>query len=327
MQIRRGSLAAAAPGSTSKVQCFQGSTSAAPHRERMRALLKAHPELRGLVGPAPATAACIAAVCGAQLGAALLLAQAPGWAILLASYTVGAVLSLALWTLLHETTHDLVFRTGTANRLTGLLASLPLGLPVGATFRQCHLLHHRHPGDPILDADVPSPWEARLVGASPCRKALWLFCIAGVQSLRVLRMREVKLLDRWLALNLASQAIFTVLLLATAGPGALGYLVASTLFSIGLHPLGGRWIQEHVLVRPDQETYSYYGPMNLLVFNAGYHHEHHDLMRVPWMRLPEVRRIAPKFYAELHAHRSWTALLIRFLTDRNLTLYSRAVRR
>ena len=305
---------------------FQVERGAAPHRHRGRLLLKAHPELRALVGPAPITAAWIAAAGTVQLASAVLLAGAPAWAILLAAYGVGAVLSLALWTLLHETSHDLVFRSPAANRLAGILCGLALGLPVATSFRTYHLLHHRHHGDRLLDADVPSDWEARWVGCYPLRKALWLLGLPVIQSLRALRIKEVTFLDRWQVLTLALQAVFTVALVAAAGWGALVYLLLSTCFSIGLHPLGGRWIQEHYLVREDQETYSYYGPMNALVFNAGFHHEHHDLMRVPWMHLPAVRRIAREHYSHLHAHRSWTALLFAFLFNRNLTLLSRAVR-
>jgi sphingolipid delta-4 desaturase len=325
-QAGSGSLAfrpeSRAPGRKS----FAVATGADPHRERMRQLIRDHPELRTLVGHAPATSAWIAAAAAAQLTLAISLGNAPWWALLLAAYAVGAVLALALWTLLHETTHDLVFATSTANRVTGLIAALPLGLPVASTFRQIHLLHHRHHGHPVLDADVPSAWEARWVRNCPLRKALWLAAGAAIQSLRVLRMKEVRLIDRWAVLTIAVQLGFTIALVASAGWGSLAYLLLSTLFSVGLHPLGGRCIQEHHLVRPGQETFSYYGPMNAFLFNAGYHHEHHDLMRVPWMRLPKVRRMAPEYYSGLHAHRSWTALLLAFLFDRRATLFSRTVR-
>ena len=67
--------------------------------------------------------------------------------------------------------------------------------------------------------------------------------------------------------------------------------------------------------------------MNVLALNVGYHNEHHDLMRVPWTKLPALKRLAPELYEPLHFHRSWSALLWRFLTDPSITLYSRVIGR
>ncbi len=112
-----------------------------------------------------------------------------------------------------------------------------------------------------------------------------------------------------------------------AGWGAFAYLALSSVFSIGLHPVGARWIQEHYLVFPGrQETFSYYGPMNVFALNVGYHNEHHDLMRVPWHRLPRLKSLAPELYEPLHCHRSWTRLLLKFIFDRSLSLHSRVTR-
>jgi sphingolipid delta-4 desaturase len=106
----------------------------------------------------------------------------------------------------------------------------------------------------------------------------------------------------------------------------VAYLFISTLFSLGVHPVGARWIQEHYVFKEGQETYSYYGPLNKLSFNMGYHNEHHDFPQVPWSRLPAIRALAPEFYNHLYHHRSWTRLLFHVLFSREFRLQNRIVR-
>jgi sphingolipid delta-4 desaturase len=110
------------------------------------------------------------------------------------------------------------------------------------------------------------------------------------------------------------------------GTTGLAYVLASTFFGIGLHPLGARWIQEHYTFTEGQETYSYYGILNRFAFNIGYHNEHHDLVKVPWVHLPKVKKMAPEFYDHLHAHRSLTGVLFQWLFNPNLDLYTRITR-
>jgi sphingolipid 4-desaturase/C4-monooxygenase len=73
-----------------------------------------------------------------------------------------------------------------------------------------------------------------------------------------------------------------------------------------LHPVAAHFIHEHYTFAENQETYSYYGPLNLVTFNVGYHVEHHDFMRVPGWRLPELHALMPQRYNALVSHRSWT---------------------
>jgi sphingolipid delta-4 desaturase len=75
-----------------------------------------------------------------------------------------------------------------------------------------------------------------------------------------------------------------------------------------------------------QETYSYYGALNRIAFNVGYHNEHHDFPSVPWHRLPRLKAAASEWYDGLEAHHSWTRLLFRYVFDPEITLYSRMLR-
>ena len=87
---------------------------------------------------------------------------------------------------------------------------------------------------------------------------------------------------RWTWINVAAIAAFDALVWSCLGGAALFYLFASFWFSVSLHPLGARWIQEHYAAAPGQGTFDYYGPLNALAHNIGYHNEHHDFHEIPW---------------------------------------------
>ena len=127
-------------------------------------------------------------------------------------------------------------------------------------------------------------------------------------------------------LNWAALIAVDAIVLATLGPKALLFLFLSFFFSIGLHPLGARWIQEHYTDNPAQETFSYYGWLNKIQLNIGFHNEHHDLPNVPWSNLPKVKQAAPELYDHLHYHTSWSRLLLEFLFAGTLSIRSRVTR-
>jgi sphingolipid delta-4 desaturase len=90
--------------------------------------------------------------------------------------------------------------------------------------------------------------------------------------------------------------------------------------------LGARWIQEHFTLERSQETFSYYGPINRVALNVGYHNEHHDLPSIPWNNLPKLRAMAPEFYDTLKSHASWSRLLFQFIFDPRYSLAGRVER-
>jgi len=297
------------------------------HRDRARAIVAAHPEVRRLIGRNRWSFGVLLGLVSLQVVlAAVSGAWLPWWGVLALAWCVGAFANHGLYVMIHEATHDRIFTHRRANMLAGIVADLPNVIPAFVTFRNYHIRHHIDLSGYDGDADVPSRWEVKLVGHGALRKALWLLLFPVVQSLRPPRLKGMRFFDRWVALNWVVGFGFDALIWLLLGPGALLYLFASFYFAISLHPLGARWIQEHFQVAPPQQTYSYYGPMNRIAFNIGYHNEHHDLPSIPWNRLPRLRAMAPEFYDPLVSHRSWTALVLRWIFDRRLSLESRPAR-
>ena len=120
------------------------------------------------------------------------------------------------------------------------------------------------------------------------RKAIWLALFPIFQLTRPPRLKAITMRDRWFVVNLVCAALYDVAVIYFFGWAGFLYLVFSFFFSVGLHPVGARWIQEHYTNDPEQETYSYYGPINRVCLNMGYHNEHHDFPSIPWNNLAEA---------------------------------------
>ncbi len=298
-----------------------------PHRIRTRQILKEHPEMRKLIGKNPKTVFAIFGIVAFQVVLAWLVSAQSWWVIILAAYFLGAFADHALFVMIHECAHGLLFKNRSANRLAGILANLPQLFPSSVSFERYHIKHHSFQGVHELDADLPNRWEARLINNYFIGKVTWLLFYPFFQVFRVSRLKEIKPFDKWIALNLVMEVVFVTAIWLLFGPRAIVYLLLSFFFSVGLHPLGARWIQEHYLTHKEQETYSYYGVLNTVAFNVGYHNEHHDFPSIPWNKLPKIRQTAPGFYNTLYYHTSWTKLFFRFLFDREISLYSRVVRK
>lgn len=298
-----------------------------PHLLRMRQMLAKYPQLRDLFGYYPLTAFYTFLIVFLQILLGAWLENKSFVWILILSYLVGATANHALYVIIHECTHNLVFKKSLWNRLLGIFANFPQVFPSYIQFAKYHTLHHTHQSEYDFDADLASYDEARWIGNSPWRKALSLAFFGFVQGvMRPQRLKKVNFWDGWFFFNILIQTSFMIFYFYFTGWNAVLYLLLSTFFALGLHPLGARWIQEHYVMKEGQETYSYYGPLNKVCFNMGYHNEHHDFIRVPWARLPQLRKIAPEFYDSLYSHKSWTHLLYRFIFDPNLSFFSRIVR-
>jgi sphingolipid delta-4 desaturase len=306
---------------------FRYSQEPEPHKLRTKQILAENPEVRKLIGKNPFTIIPLVGLVVGMVVMSWLLRDSPWWLIVVVAYGVGAFFNHALFVMIHECSHNLLFRGKTLNYLASITANLPHVLPSAVSFTRYHRMHHVHQGNHDLDADLPDFWEARVFGNNFFSKALWLLLFPFFQVGRTFRLKNIKPIDGWIVANVLIQLTFDICIWVFIGPKALLFMLISFFFSVGLHPLGARWIQEHYLVLDEnQETYSYYGRLNAVAFNVGYHNEHHDFPSIPWNKLPRLKESAPKFYDTLKSHGSWTKLFFRFLFDNKVTLHSRILR-
>ncbi|KAJ1326410.1 sphingolipid 4-desaturase/C4-monooxygenase [Microdochium nivale] len=311
-----------------------------PHRTRRLAIIKAHPEVTKLCGPEPLTKYVVAGVVALQIACAYTVRNYAffSWQFWALAYVVGATANQNLFLAIHEISHNLAFRSPTANRLFAIFANLPIGIPYSATFRPYHLTHHKSLGVDGLDTDLPTALEAIFLD-SILGKAF--FCTFQILFYAIRPAMVFSVPFTWVsAINLAVQFLFDYAIIQTMGKQAVLYFVLSSFLAGSLHPLAGHFIAEHYVyeaVTPTQrdpnnrlplpETASYYGPLNFLTYNVGYHNEHHDFPAVPWTRLPKLYEIAREFYDELPRHESWVYVLWRFVFDENVGIRCRVKRK
>ena len=257
----------------------------------------------------------VAVLVGVQIAACYILRNSPWWLVIVASYCFGGVINHALELAVHEISHALAFGHSRpwANRILAFIANLPIGLPMAVSFRKYHLDHHRYQGDPKIDVDLPTRMEGKLF-ANSFTKLIWLFFQGLVYACRpfFVNPKPVTALE---VSNTIVEFAFMLAIYSTCGIKAIAYLLVGSVLAMGLHPVAGHFISEHYMFREDQETYSYYGPLNLLTFNVGYHMEHHDFPYVAGRRLPQVKAMAPEYYDSICSHQSWSKVLFDFVRD------------
>jgi len=240
------------------------------------------------------------------------------------TYLMGGTINHALTLAMHETSHFLAFPRPMHNQLFGVWINLPLGIPAFSSFLRYHRDHHAFQGESGVDSDIPTVAEGRFFTSAPL-KLLWVLLQPAFYALRPL-LTAPKRPGPWEAVNAAVQVVFDAAVLLLLGPKALFYLVAGTLLGMGLHPMAGHFIAEHYTFLKGQETYSYYGPLNWLSFNVGYHNEHHDVPTTPGSKLPVLRTLAPEFYATLPHHTSWVLVIYQYIMDPAIGPFSRVKR-
>lgn len=311
-----------------------------PHAQRRLDMLKKYPEIKLLMKHEPITKYIVFLEVALQLFVAWYLTKHNmiwTWQFWIIAYVLGGTITSSLVLSIHEVTHFLAFKDPKMNKILACIANLPIVLPFCVEFKRFHMDHHRYQGLDGVDGDLPTYFEARLLN-NPVGK--WFFVtfqilFYAVRPKLVATPKTYKMptnlkewLTSWHALNFYVQVPVMIGIYSVWGMDPIWYLAISVLLGGSLHPMAAHFISEHYVTSPDkQETYSYYGPLNYLAFNVGYHNEHHDFPNIPWTKLPEIRKIAPEFYEDLKVCDSWVWILWEFLTKPGLGPYSRVKRR
>lgn len=296
-----------------------------PHASRRRQILSQHPQIKELYGPDSFALLKIVVVVVLQLWTATLLRDASWLKILTIAYFFGSFLNHNLFLAIHELSHNLAFYTPVYNRWLGIFANLPIGVPMSVTFQKYHLEHHRFQGVDGIDMDIPSSTEALLV-KNPISKSIWVLLQLFFYALRPLFLKP-KPPGYWEFINFTVQLSLDAIVVYFWGWKSFSYLILSTFVGGGMHPMAGHFISEHYVFNPEQETYSYYGPLNYLTWHVGYHNEHHDFPRIPGNKLHKLSELAPEYYKGLDSYKSWSQVIYMYIMDKTVGPYSRMKRK
>lgn len=347
----------------SNLKDFYWSSEQHMHIARNRAMLTKYPQIKRLMGYDPWTKYPCIAIVLLQAVIGIFVAHRLSWFwYFFVAYTVGATCNGALFLANHEVTHYLAFQKRAHNDLFAIFVlNFPIVIPFSMMFKTYHADHHRYLGWEDIDPDLPTDREARWL-SNPFGKLFFLWFQVLFYCIRPMFVTWVRF--RWQhTLNyVVMLGLHGYLLFGLGWWWATGYWILSGFFAGSIHPLAGHFLAEHYVFDPEtspnhnnnkeggtssttsrkeetakdeddavrlyapQETFSYYGPLNRLSFNAGYHVEHHDFPNIPYTRIAQLHDIAPEFYKNLKQVDSWGWLLWKFWTDKRMGSYARVKR-
>lgn len=305
-------------------------------------LIEKYPQITELMGPEPLTKWIVLATVILQVGIAIAIRDASWTVFLLTAWIIGSTINHSLFLAIHEITHNLGSKSLFRNKLYSHLANLPIGFPYAASFGPYHYDHHRQQGVDGVDTDIATPYEAKIFASFAeinyvCHclaKATFMFTQILFYALRPVFVAPETLQraqqDPMYFVNQIVQFGFDYLLYSYFGIWPVVYLLLSTFFAGSITPVGvsGHFLAEHYVFdgEGEDETWSYYGPLNYLTYNVGYHREHHVFPNIAWRNLPKVREIASDYFDKLPECKSWHGVIWRFIFDDNITPFCRVKR-
>jgi sphingolipid 4-desaturase/C4-monooxygenase len=306
---------------------FIWSNTEEPHKTRKIKILKSHPEIIKLQGPEWKSKWIVIVLVILQIWLSIKTIDMSRSLYCFVVYVFGATITQSLFLAIHELSHNLFFVNFKYNHYFACFANLPIGIPFAIAFRSYHLEHHKYQGVDGIDTDIPSELECKFVHGK-FKKSIWLAFQIVAYALRPCLLRSQRIKKTHI-LNASIQLLFNYCIIHVWGWQPFIYYI-TCVFVSGLHPCAGHFISEHYVFphkSDTQETYSYYGILNSVCWNVGYHNEHHDFPYVSWSRLPQVHKIAHEHYDSLKVCTSWIGVLYDYIMYDNVGPSSRVKRK
>ena len=302
------------------------------HLEMRREILRAHPEVRHLFGAEPRGVLAAIAILAVHWTIVWAVAQTNIAVVFLVALFVGQVTIHAAGALVHESAHFLVVRQRRGKLAFDLLIEvITTSFARQLTYQHEHVTsHHAHLGNYERDYEhedvcrftarrrhrAAHPVAQRVLTIAELAVHLLPggFLIADRLFLPYYRRatgQAVADAQRVIGASRATsaeRALFIAVSLATnvflwMAFGFLGWLYHVWSLSLFLGKCGvtnlGQSLAEHPGdddVNPTRSTY-WWG--NKLLFNTGYHNEHHTFPNVPWTRLPALKALAPEVFGRV----------------------------
>lgn len=297
-----------------------------PHTIRRKAILEKYPQIEKLFKKDPyPTIIPVFIINIIQLVMCFIITKYNyDWYYLAAIiFCFGAVLNHSLFVLYHDITHFNCFKSVKVNQIFAIIANLPQIIPSAIGFGRYHRDHHTSLGDVLNDPDIPTVWEIHFFKKWYLRLGYFILMPLFYGLRPYFKAPKPPILMEYI--NLIACFTYAYLIYFFFSGKALAYLFLSTWVGFSIHPVTAHVIAEHYEFIKGQDTYSYYGWINLINFNMGYHIEHHDFPNISWHRLPEVRKIAPEFYDNLPKINSYLTVFYKYIFDGSIGPWSRII--
>lgn len=282
------------------------------HIERSQEILRQHPEIKQYFGNYPPSILAIALLVALQWLVAWLVKDLPWYFVGAIAFLLGQFILHSLGIFVHEAAHNLIFRTKFGSRFAlFLIVCGSLSFSESLTYIGVHgKTHHLQLNDYQYDHELWDRNRVKFALNHPTWRtieSLLHLLPGGVIFTDAIMARIVKADPRQIKSAQVSRGFNSLLIITSLSFYTFAWFVFSpqaTLYLFwSLTLMASNWgitfrgqsIAEHHIYQQGK-TFSTYHWTNIPLFNTGYHDEHHTFPNVPWIYLPQLKRIAPEYF-------------------------------